>query len=407
MTSGSPQTTSDDHATSPSPTTTPRPTGTPPRWPSEIELRWQDRWDAEGTFEAPNPAGPLADPEGVAGRGPKLFILDMFPYPSGTGLHVGHPLGFTGTDVYARYQRMAGRNVLYTMGFDAFGLPAEQFAVQTGTHPAITTAENIVDLPPPDPPAGAEPRPAPLDRHDRPALLPLDAVDLPQIFESWYDPEAVRPDGGVGRARPIGELRAELDAGTRDARRRSHWSALSPCRAGRRHRRVPPGLRRRRPGQLVPGPRHGRRQRGGHRRRPQRPRQLPGVQAQHAPVDDAHHGLRRPADRRPRRAGVDRLAEDDAAQLDRPLATAPASTSPARPGRSRCSRPARTRCSGPRSWSSRPEHPLVAGPDGAATRPSPCCRTGGRPTARKDVDRQDEDRAEDRACSPAATPPTR
>ena len=60
----------------------------------------------------------------------------MFPYPSGTGLHVGHPLGFTGTDVYSRYQRMAGRNVLYSMGFDAFGLPAEQFAVQTGTHPA-------------------------------------------------------------------------------------------------------------------------------------------------------------------------------------------------------------------------------------------------------------------------------
>ena len=81
------------------------------------------RWDDEGTFEAPNPAGPLADPDGVAARGRKLFVLDMFPYPSGTGLHVGHPLGYIGTDVYSRYQRMAGRNVLYTMGFDAFGLP--------------------------------------------------------------------------------------------------------------------------------------------------------------------------------------------------------------------------------------------------------------------------------------------
>ena len=113
----------------------------------EIELRWQEHWDANGTFEAPNPAGPLADPEGVAARGRKLFVLDMFPYPSGTGLHVGHPLGFTGTDVYSRYQRMAGRNVLYTMGFDAFGLPAEQFAVQTGTHPAITTAAERRHLP--------------------------------------------------------------------------------------------------------------------------------------------------------------------------------------------------------------------------------------------------------------------
>ena len=75
----------------------------------EIERSWQDRWDADGTFESPNPAGPLADPDGVADAvDRKLFVLDMFPYPSGTGLHVGHPLGFTGTDVYARYQRMAG-----------------------------------------------------------------------------------------------------------------------------------------------------------------------------------------------------------------------------------------------------------------------------------------------------------
>src|SRR5918993_2070452 len=68
-----------------------------------IELRWQDWWDEHHVFEVPNPAGPLADPEGVAERGPKLFVLDMFPYPSGTGLHVGHPLGYIGTDVYVRY----------------------------------------------------------------------------------------------------------------------------------------------------------------------------------------------------------------------------------------------------------------------------------------------------------------
>ena len=111
----------------------------------DIELRWQATWDEQRTFEAPNPAGPLADVAALDGR-QKMFILDMFPYPSGTGLHVGHPLGFIGTDVYSRYKRMAGFNVCYTMGFDSFGLPAEQYAVQTGQHPAITTAANIANM---------------------------------------------------------------------------------------------------------------------------------------------------------------------------------------------------------------------------------------------------------------------
>src|SRR3954462_8242450 len=177
---------------------------------TDIELKWQARWDAEGTFEAPNPSGPLGDPEAVAGR-QKMFILDMFPYPSGSGLHVGHPLGFIGTDVYSRYQRMAGRNVLYTMGFDAFGLPAEQFAVQTGTHPAITTAENVATY-------RQQIRRLGLS-HDR--RRSIDTTDpgyyrwtqwiFLQIFESWYDPEATNPSGSAGRARPISELRAELD----------------------------------------------------------------------------------------------------------------------------------------------------------------------------------------------------
>ncbi|MGE5211103.1 MAG: class I tRNA ligase family protein, partial [Acidobacteriota bacterium] len=109
----------------------------------DIELRWQDWWDEHHTFETPNTAGPLADAELAAARGEKLFVLDMFPYPSGTGLHVGHPLGFIGTDVYARFKRMTGHNVLHAMGFDAFGLPAEQFAVETGQHPKITTDQNI------------------------------------------------------------------------------------------------------------------------------------------------------------------------------------------------------------------------------------------------------------------------
>ena len=105
-----------------------------------IELRWQNYWADHGTYHAPNPAGPLAADDIPSD---KLFVQDMFPYPSGAGLHVGHPLGFIGTDVYARYHRMIGRNVLHTMGFDAFGLPAEQYAVQTGQHPRKTTEENI------------------------------------------------------------------------------------------------------------------------------------------------------------------------------------------------------------------------------------------------------------------------
>src|SRR3954454_22203043 len=107
-----------------------------------IEQQWQARWEREGTFEAPHPAGPRAEPDKVGDR-PKLYVLDMFPYPSGSGLHVGHPLGYIGTDVFGRFMRMVGRNVLHPMGFDAFGLPAEQYAVQTGTHPRKTTEENV------------------------------------------------------------------------------------------------------------------------------------------------------------------------------------------------------------------------------------------------------------------------
>src|SRR5258708_9755827 len=110
----------------------------------EIELAWQRRWAADGTFHTPNPTGDLAD--GFDPERPRLFVLDMFPYPSGSGLHVGHPLGYIGTDVYCRFKRMSGFNVLHPMGFDAFGLPAEQYAVQTGQHPRLTTEQNIANM---------------------------------------------------------------------------------------------------------------------------------------------------------------------------------------------------------------------------------------------------------------------
>src|SRR5438105_12734949 len=104
----------------------------------QIEPKWQAIWDERCAFHAPNPGETNFDP-----AKPKFYILDMFPYPSGAGLHVGHPEGYTATDIIARYQRMRGFNVLHPMGWDAIGLPAEQYAIKTGQHPAITTRENV------------------------------------------------------------------------------------------------------------------------------------------------------------------------------------------------------------------------------------------------------------------------
>jgi len=109
----------------------------------EIESRWQRRWAERGTFVVPNPPPAAAGGSGGPDGEDRLYVLDMFPYPSGAGLHVGHPLGYIASDVYARFMRMRGRRVLHPFGFDAFGLPAEQYAIETGRHPAVTTAENI------------------------------------------------------------------------------------------------------------------------------------------------------------------------------------------------------------------------------------------------------------------------
>ena len=100
--------------------------------PQEIEAKWQAFWREQNTFAVK-----------VEADKPKFYVLDMFPYPSGEGLHVGHPLGYIASDIYARYKRHCGYNVLHPMGYDSFGLPAEQYAIQTGQHPAITTENNI------------------------------------------------------------------------------------------------------------------------------------------------------------------------------------------------------------------------------------------------------------------------
>ncbi|SFA50699.1 leucyl-tRNA synthetase [Rhodococcoides kroppenstedtii] len=183
-----------------------------------IEARWQKRWADEGTFAAPNPVGDLAADGDLPAD--KLFVQDMFPYPSGSGLHVGHPLGYIATDVFARYHRMRGRNVLHTLGYDAFGLPAEQYAVQTGTHPRTTTDANIANMR------------RQLGRlglgHDMRRSVATTDVDFYhwtqwiflQIHGAWYDAEA-------GRARPVAELEAEFESGARTLDDGRVWSELT------------------------------------------------------------------------------------------------------------------------------------------------------------------------------------
>ncbi|HSU49262.1 MAG TPA: class I tRNA ligase family protein, partial [Segetibacter sp.] len=97
-----------------------------------IEKKWQQQWRDSGGYKVSNDSDK-----------PKFYVLDMFPYPSGAGLHVGHPLGYIASDIYARFKRLKGYNVLHPMGFDSFGLPAEQYALETGQHPAVTTEKNI------------------------------------------------------------------------------------------------------------------------------------------------------------------------------------------------------------------------------------------------------------------------
>ncbi|MEA3214003.1 MAG: leucyl-tRNA synthetase [Acidimicrobiia bacterium] len=185
-----------------------------------IETAWQARWDAEGTFDAPNPAGALSDGfEAVADR-PHLFVMDMFPYPSGAGLHVGHPLGYIGTDVYARFKRMCGFNVLYTLGYDAFGLPAEQHAIATGVHPRVNTEQNVANMRRQLHRLGLS--------HDRRRSIATTDEDyyrwtqwiFLQIFNSWYDSES-------GRARPISELEAQFASAERATPNGMPWAEMS------------------------------------------------------------------------------------------------------------------------------------------------------------------------------------
>ncbi len=186
-----------------------------------IELKWQNRWAEEGTFHTPNQTGAMSDASaGAPSDKEKLFIMDMFPYPSSAGLHVGHPLGYIATDVYARFKRAGGFNVLHTMGFDAFGLPAEEHARATGTHPRDNTNANIATYR------------RQLSRlglgHDQrrsistadPSYYRWTQWIFLQIFNSWYDPDQ-------DRARPIDELAQMYADGRRSVPGQVVWEDMS------------------------------------------------------------------------------------------------------------------------------------------------------------------------------------
>jgi leucyl-tRNA synthetase len=189
------------------------------RLAGQIEARWQQRWADAGTFRTPNPVGDLAEGFGqLAGR-PRFYVLDMFPCPSGTGIHVGHPLGYIATDVYARYLRMTGHHVLHAMGFDSFGLPAEQFALETGQHPRETTRQNVASM-------RRQLQRLGIGHDDRRSVETTDPgfyrwtqwIFL-QIYNSWAD------EAGV--ARPVSELVGEFESGARPVPGGRSWAGLA------------------------------------------------------------------------------------------------------------------------------------------------------------------------------------
>ena len=161
----------------------------------EIESKWQAYWAANHTFKAE-----------IDNSKPKYYVLDMFPYPSGAGLHVGHPLGYIASDIYSRYKRLCGFNVLHPMGYDAFGLPAEQYAIQTGQHPAVTTEKNIARYREQMDRIGFSYDWSREVRTCDPGYYKWTQWAFLQMFDSWYD-------NVQQKARPIAELEAAFAEG--------------------------------------------------------------------------------------------------------------------------------------------------------------------------------------------------
>ena len=188
------------------------------RLADEIELRWQAAWERDEVDRTPGPGDPDFDP-----ARPKFYCLDMFPYPSGAGLHVGHPEGYTATDIISRHRRMKGFNVLHPMGFDAFGLPAEQYAVQTGVHPRETTVTAIENFKRQLKRFGFG-----YDWSRQLSTIDPDYYKWTQwiwlkAYDSWFDRE-------LEKARPIAELLAGFEDGSIECRDEDgtplDWTAL-------------------------------------------------------------------------------------------------------------------------------------------------------------------------------------
>jgi len=190
-----------------------------PELANQIEKTWQQYWKDNGTFNAPNPVGELATDAGELPK-EKLNVQDMFPYPSGAGLHVGHPLGYIATDTYARYNRMLGKNVLHTLGYDAFGLPAEQYAIQTGTHPRTTTEANIENMRRQLGMLGLGHDPRRSVESTDPEFFKWTQWIFLQIYNSWFDEEQQK-------ARPIAELIKELEANKRTTKDGRYYEDLT------------------------------------------------------------------------------------------------------------------------------------------------------------------------------------
>ena len=187
--------------------------------PAAIEAKWQSRWEKESTFATPR----LPDR-----AGDKLYVLDMFPYPSGDGLHVGHPEGYTATDIVCRAARMRGKSVMHPMGWDAFGLPAEQHAIKTGTHPRLQTEKNIANFRRQLKMLGFSYDWEPRAGHHRRGLLPLDAVDLPAALRHLVRRGAAAGPADRRACRSPTRCRAKGERGGRAATRTSTGWPIRP-----------------------------------------------------------------------------------------------------------------------------------------------------------------------------------
>ena len=177
-----------------------------------IEAKWRSRWEQEKTYQTQGPGDP-----GFDGSKPKCYILDMFPYPSGAGLHIGHPKGYIASDIYSRYKRMQGFNVLHPMGFDSFGLPAEQYAIEHNIHPATVTEQNIDAIRSQLQFLGLSFDWAREVVTSRESYYRWTQWIFAQLFDSYFDEDEVWEDGNgrqiKGRAKPIADLEAQFAAG--------------------------------------------------------------------------------------------------------------------------------------------------------------------------------------------------